>query len=206
MTMTLPERPAELVEPEDELDLGMLRFAIENTVGDRYKVEILGGSIIVSPMARNIHALIVAALVRLLARSLTDEYIVSERLEFVVDKSNSPQPDLAVLPHDALRARMDETTNLPSEALLVVEVTSPSNAMTDRKWGLKYKAYAKGMVPAYLLVDLYADDGPSMTLFTEPNGRRYLAEQTVPFGKKLHLPEPFADVVIDSSGFPRPGS
>lgn len=204
--MTLPERPMDLVEPEFEPDFGMLRSAIENTVGDRYKVEILGGSIIVSPMARNIHALVVLALNRLLTRTLPDEYAVSERLEFAVDESNSPQPDLAVLPYDAMRADLDATTNSPSEALLVVEVTSPSNAQSDRKWGPKYKAYAKGLVPTYLLIDLYAEDGPSMTLFTEPNGTRYLAEQTVPIGRKLHLPEPFDDVVIDSSRFPPPAS
>ncbi|MBR7826850.1 Uma2 family endonuclease [Actinospica sp. MGRD01-02] len=106
--------------------------------------------------------------------------------------------------YDAIRAELEATSNSPSEALLVVEVTSPSNAQNDRKWGLKYKSYARGRIPAYLLIELYADDGPAVTLFTEPNGTRYLGEQTVPFGTKLALPEPLDEIVVDTSAFPLP--
>jgi Uma2 family endonuclease len=204
MTVTLPERPADLAEPRP--DLAALRSAIEDLVGDRAKVEILGGDIIVAPMPRNIHLLTVTLLDRLLTRSLPDAYVVSERFEFAVDESNSPQPDLAIVPLAAVREDLEALTSRPSEALLVIEVTSPSNAPNDRKWGLKYKAYAKGLVPVYLLIDPYAQDGPSVTLFTDPTGTRYKSENLVPFGKKLSLPEPFDAVVIDTSTFPVPPS
>lgn len=204
MTVTLPERPADLIEPEPELDLVATRSAIEDLVGDRTKVEILGGGIIVSPMARNIHLITVHALLRLLARTLPETYVVSERFEFDVDDTNNPQPDLAVVPFTVVQANLGAMSSPASEALLVVEVTSPSNAPSDRKWGLKYKAYAKGLVPIYLLIDAYAQDGPSVTLFTDPTGTRYRSETLVPFGKKLSLPEPFDAVVIDTSTFPTP--
>jgi len=204
--VTLPERPADLVELEPELDLASLRSAIEDLVGDRTKVEILGGGIIVSPMARNIHLITVLTLSRLLIRTLPDTYAVSERFEFAVDESNSPQPDLAIVPFKAVQADLDAMTSSASDALLVVEVTSPSNGANDRKWGLKYKAYAKGLVPTYLLVDLYDEDGPSVTIFTQPSGTRYRAEQKVPFGTALTLPEPLDAVTIDTGAFPAPTS
>lgn len=208
--MTLPERPADLadepefdfVEPEPEgPDLATLRSAIDELVGGRFNVEVLGGEIIVSPLARNIHLLIVQTLSRLLIQALPETYVVSERVELAVDEDNSPQPDLTVIEFDALRSDLDATTSPASDALLVVEVTSPSNAPNDRKWGQKYKAYAKGLVPLYLLIDPYAQGGPSVTLFADPTGTRYKSETLIPFGKKLQLPEPFDALVIDTSTF-----
>lgn len=66
------------------------------------------------------------------------------------------------------------------------------------------KAYAKGRVPIYLLVDPHAPTGPEIRVFTQPNGKRYQAETIVLFGTPLRLPEPFDAVTIDSSRFPAP--
>jgi Uma2 family endonuclease len=130
------------------------------------------------------------------------EYIVTEHAEFVVDPFNSPQPDVAVLTTESVERDLDASASPASDALLAVEVTTPSNADDDRKWGEKYKAYAKGLVPIYLLVDPHHEDGPSFALFTEPNGTRYQGEQTLTFGRSIRLPEPFDAVVIDSTRFP----
>jgi Uma2 family endonuclease len=206
MTVTLPERPADLVEPEPEgPDLATLRSAIDDLVDGRFKVEIIGGEIIVSPLARTLHDLIVSSLHAMFVRALDeDTHNVSQRVEFVVDEANSPQPDLAVLDVALRNDTLAATEYAAKDALLVVEATSPSNGVNDRKWGLKYKAYAKGLVPIYLLIDPHAGAGPSLTLFTQPNGTRYQAETTVPFGAPLQLPEPFDAVTIDSSRFPMP--
>ena len=202
--MTLPERSADFIEPEGP-DLAAMRSAIDELVDGRFKVEILGGEIIVSPLARTLHDIIVSRLHAAFARTLDEDvYQVSQRVEFLVDESNSPQPDLAVMDAVLRDDTLDATEYAPEDAFLVVEVTSPSNAPSDRKWGLKYKAYAKGLVPIYLLIDAYAQDGPSVTLFTDPTGTRYRSETLVPFGKKLSLPEPFDAVVIDTSTFPTP--
>jgi Uma2 family endonuclease len=185
--------------------LNELRSITEAGVGDRAKVEILGGEIIVSTMPEARHDVIVQRLHNLVLRALGDEvYDFTQRVEFVVDEENGPQPDLAIM-DAALRDRtLDATEYAAKDALLVVEVTSPNNAPQDRKWGLKYKAYAKGRVPVYLLIDPHAETGPSLTLFTQPNGTRYQAEATVPFGTPLRLSEPFDAVVVDSSRFPVP--
>ena len=205
--MTLPERPADLVEPKPELGLAAVRSAIDDLVDGRYKVEILGGEIIVSPLARTLHDRIVSRLEHMIYDAIGDEtYDLTQRVEYVVDEANSPQPDLAIMDAALRGDTLDATEYAAKDALLVVEVTSPSNAMNDRKWGLKYKAYAKGRVPIYLLVDPHAPTGPQITVFTQPNGTRYITEATVKFGEPLNLPKPFDAVAIDSGRFPTPSA
>lgn len=214
--MTLPERPADLVdEPEFDLvepevkrlDLNALRSAIDDLTGGRYKVEILGGEIIVSPLASTLHEEIVRRLHHTFTQALdVDEYAISQRAEFLVDEANSPQPDLAIMSVTLREGALNETAYPAKDALLVAEVTSPSSGNDDRKWGREYKAYAKGRVPIYLLVDPHAPSGPQITVFTQPNGTRYVTEATLKFGELFNLSGPFDTVAIDSSRFPVPKS
>src|SRR6185312_4308319 len=149
------------------------------------------------------HDLIVGSIHKQLWRSLDEDvHDLSQRAEFAVDDWNRPQPDLAVISAELRTRILTATVYNASDALLVVEVSSPTNGNDDRKWGKKYKAYAKGMVPIYLLVDPHAETGPSLMLFTKPTGTRYQVEEKVPFGAKLVLPAPFNDVAIDSGSFP----
>ncbi len=199
--MTLSERPADAIDGQ----LAEMRAAIEEALGDRCKVEILGGEIIVSPVARTLHDIIVNDIQQTFFLALDkNEYHSSQRAEFVVDAWNSAQPDLAVMSTALRLDTLAATEYRAADALFVLEVTSPGNASMDRKWGLKYKAYAKGLVPIYLLVDPNDDNGPSFTLFTQPTGTRYQGEQTLPFGSSIKLPAPFEAVVIDSAEFPVP--
>jgi Uma2 family endonuclease len=81
----------------------------------------------------------------------------------------------------------------------VVEVTSKSNARQDRI--SKPAAYATAGIPLYLLVDRWAPDGPTATLYGEPKGDVYRPLVTAKFGEPVKLPAPF-DVVIDTGEFP----
>lgn len=203
MTVALIERPADILD----VKLVSLRAEINNLLGDRCKIEILGGDVKVSPLAMTLHDKIVNQLHLAFARALNeDDFDLTQRVEFVVDAWNSPQPDLAVMSAELRSTTLTATEYHVKDALLVVEVTSPSNAENDRKWGFKYKAYAKGMVPAYLLVDPHAKHGPSLSLFTQPTGTRYEYETSIPFGKTLILPEPFDTVEFDSGRFPVPAA
>ncbi|MCN9239856.1 Uma2 family endonuclease [Streptomyces sp. RY43-2] len=69
---------------------------------------------------------------------------------------------------------------------MVLEVTS-SKPQTDRE--AKRRCYARGRIPLYLLIDR---DDSSVTLFSDPRGDDYRQHSTLPFGKSLALPEPFA--------------
>ncbi|MFF4601694.1 Uma2 family endonuclease [Streptomyces sp. NPDC001339] len=100
-------------------------------------------------------------------------------------------PDLAVVPRDL--AKGGEAL-LPNQTLLVVEVTSDSNAETDRV--AKRKRYAEYGAPLYLLVDRQER---SCTLFAEPGQLGYThVEGPHPFGTPITLPEPFG-LVLDTS-------
>ena len=100
-------------------------------------------------------------------------------------------PDLAVVPAELAKT---EGAFLPDQTLLVVEVTSPSNAGTDRT--AKRKRYAQYAAPLHLLVD--RQEG-TCTLFSEPGQLGYTHIQGPhPFGTPVRLPEPF-DVELNTS-------
>ncbi|WP_017597035.1 Uma2 family endonuclease [Nocardiopsis lucentensis] len=107
-------------------------------------------------------------------------------------------PGLVVLPGRVLDRSADHSA---ADALLVVEVTSKSTAEKDRKaklWG-----YAHAGIPLYLLVDRWDPQTGKgeVTLFSEPENGRYTSATKVPFGKEIHLPEPFG-VTLDTAEFP----
>ncbi|WP_405491120.1 Uma2 family endonuclease [Streptomyces sp. NBC_00096] len=101
-------------------------------------------------------------------------------------------PDIAVVP--------DELADgggalVPDQTLLVVEITSESNADTDRV--VKRKRYAEYGAPLYLLVDRM---DKTATLFSEPGRLGYgKVDGPHPFGTPVRLPEPFG-IVLDTSG------
>ncbi|MEE1941159.1 Uma2 family endonuclease [Streptomyces sp. TRM 70361] len=106
--------------------------------------------------------------------------------------SNWFVPDLAVVPRDLAKGA---GALLPEQTLLVVEVTSDSNADTDRT--VKRRRYAEYGAPLYLLVDRQER---TCTLFAEPGEPGYTrVTGPHPFGVPVPLPEPLA-MELDTSG------
>ncbi|MFJ7127842.1 Uma2 family endonuclease [Streptomyces sp. NPDC098101] len=106
-------------------------------------------------------------------------------------------PDLLVAPKTALHG---PGFSFPaSEAELVVEITSQSNANHDRV--AKLHGYATAAVPLYLLIDRRHSDRPTATLYGEPENGLYRVLDAVEFGRELHLPAPF-DLTLDTGTFP----
>lgn len=106
-------------------------------------------------------------------------------------------PDIVVAP---VREHTEADSHISAAlAELVVEVTSKSNARHDRV--SKPAAYATAGIPLYLLVDRWAPEGPTATLYGEPKGDVYRPLSTAKFGEALKLPASF-DLVIDTSEFP----
>lgn len=105
-------------------------------------------------------------------------------------------PDLCVVPRDVIPRNADPVP--ADDALLAVEITSKGNARDDRtkkKW-----AYAHGPIPLYLLIDAFDENGPAVSLFSEPEGGVYGRSVRVPFGKPIDIGEPF-NVSLDTSRF-----
>jgi hypothetical protein len=71
--------------------------------------------------------------------------------------------------------------------LVVVEVTSGVSDTGRRDRVEKPRAYAETRLPVYLLIDRTACEAK---VHSQPDGERYEMVLTVPFGKKVTLPEP----------------
>ncbi|MFJ5233262.1 Uma2 family endonuclease [Kitasatospora sp. NPDC088391] len=107
--------------------------------------------------------------------------------------SNWYIPDIAVVPRALSKGG---AALLPDQTLLVVEVTSDSNADTGRV--VKRRRYAEYGAPLYLLIDR---QDRACTLFSEPGALGYTrAVGPLPFGEPIELPEPFG-LRVDTSGF-----
>lgn len=62
-------------------------------------------------------------------------------------------------------------------------------------------AYAAAGIPLYLLIDVWAPAGSTVTLYEEPTGDVYRLVRTVKFGDTIRLPEPFG-MDLDTGVFP----
>ncbi|MFE6976418.1 Uma2 family endonuclease [Streptomyces sp. NPDC057682] len=167
-----------------------LKFAVQRVRGDR--VQIIEGIIeAVSPTWDHERA------VRVIRRQIDDRVDELGCVEGsgnldLPGSSNWYVPDIAVVPEELARGG---GALLPDQTLLVVEVTSESNAETDRV--VQRRRYAEYRAPLYLLVDRIEG---SVTLFSEPGGLGYTkVDGPHPFGTVLRLPAPF-DLDLDTGG------
>ncbi|MCZ0981015.1 Uma2 family endonuclease [Streptomyces diastatochromogenes] len=162
------------------------------------KVEIIEGIITVAPTPSARHNNIAYRVLRRLAAAIPEEWGVYQTQSIAVPARMSAFiPDLLVAP----LSDVDGPSHLIPAAVgeLVVEVTSPSNASTDRI--TKAAGYAEAGVPLYLLIDRHAPGGPTVTLYGEPKAGVYRVLRAVPFGEEIHLPAPFG-LTLDTAEFP----
>ncbi|MDT0323468.1 Uma2 family endonuclease [Streptomyces millisiae] len=177
----------------DEL-LGVLD---EFDTPDGFKAEIIEGVITLAPPPSNGHTYIATELHEALVLAKLPKGLgVIQNLGVVTPRREGYYiPDLVV----AKKALMISPEKIQAaDVELVVEITSPSNARHDRL--AKRVGYAVAGVPLYLLVDAFADGGPTVTLYGEPNGEMYRVLQAGKFGDTFHLPEPF-DLDLDTAGW-----
>ncbi|MFE6284918.1 Uma2 family endonuclease [Streptomyces sp. NPDC057877] len=162
------------------------------------KVEIIEGIITVSPAPATHHNLIADRIQRRLYSVIPDDWGIFQTLSIAVpSRLGMFIPDLVVAPVPLCG---EAENHIPASlAELVVEITSKSNARHDRI--SKPAAYAVAGIPLYLLVDRWAPEGATATLYGEPKGDVYRPLSTAKFGEAIKLPAPF-DLVIDTSEFP----
>ncbi|AYL37853.1 Uma2 family endonuclease [Streptomyces fungicidicus] len=184
-------------DPEQSWD-DLVRFWEEMEWPEGSKVEIIEGIITVSPAPAYRHNVIAARIQRRLYSVIPEDWEIFQTLAIAVpSRLGMLIPDLVVAP---VRDHTESDSHIPAAlAELVVEVTSKSNARHDRV--SKPAAYATAGIPLYLLVDRWAPDGPTATLYGEPEGDVYRPLATAKFGEPLKLPAPFG-LVIDTSEFP----
>lgn len=168
-----------------------LKYAIQHHSGDR--TEIIEG--VITYVTPNWDHERVAKLVRRQITARVDELGCLEG-SGNLDLPGSPNwyvPDIAVVPEELTYGG---EALVPDQTILIVEVTSESNAETDRV--VKRRRYAEYGAPLYLLVDRLEK---TVTLFAEPGPLGYTkVDGPHPFGTPVRLPEPFA-LELDTAGF-----
>lgn len=193
--MSVVAYETELLDPRAQLQT----FWEELDIPHGWHAEILEGTVVVTPPPANAHNTV--------ADLLHEQFVLAKHEDWGVHQTQAIEltstgdvyiPDLMIYPRSKIP---NSGLHVPAEhALLVVEITSPSNADHDRKrklWG-----YAHGPVPLYLFVDRHAKDGPHVTLYSKPEQGAYQHMVRAPFGDTITLPEPF-DLKIDTARFPR---
>lgn len=173
---------------------------------DRYfKVEIIGGEIVVSPAPALEHGGIIQDIATTVVKAkLTDPAFSWECLPCtgmdLVGIQDGYVPDIVILDWEIFTAARKARVSylVPDQVELVIEVTSPSNAGDDRKPTpkrtriTKWNGYARAEIPYYLLVDRDPKVARA-TLFSIPDQGTgaYLHQESWEFGKTIRLPDPF---------------
>jgi len=189
---------AAAVHPWREWD-GLLQTWRELDVPQGWRAEITDDGITMTPPPSTSHNRIAEDLHRTLARFLPDDLKIFQTLGVAIPSVGRLYiPDVCVVPIDVLDKGTEVTGD---QVLLAVEITSRHNARHDRK--TKTWHYAHGPVPLYLLVDRFDDDGPSVTLHSQPRDGHYQHRLSIPFGESIDLPEPI-DLTLNTAGFPLP--
>lgn len=162
--------------------------------------QVASDGILIFPVSDLPHVRIASLVMRQLAREVHGErFYAGPRLPASSVQDGIFVPDLCVADQSGLRP---EVSAVPMRALVVaVEITVPESAVNDR--GRKWRAYSRGGVPQYLLIDPHDPGGPVATLFTDPGAEGYRGAVRVPFGGRITLRDP-VPITVDTADFPRP--
>ncbi|MFF5295996.1 Uma2 family endonuclease [Paractinoplanes globisporus] len=151
---------------------------------DRY--ELIDGKVTVSPSATRPHNVIATNLIFFLRPAAREAglgtfYTNDLRL----------RPGTIVCPDIVFgKLTMEAGVGDAADAVLVVEVTSPSNFRWDR--GPKREMYAAARIPWYLLAEPDMSDLSSVSLrLLRRDGRRYVEHATAAWGETMVSSEPF---------------
>jgi Uma2 family endonuclease len=164
-----------------------------------YKAELIEGEIVVTPPPSNRHDKNITRFVaQVFEKSSTKwDHSGTRGLELPrlgAQPHNHFIPDALFAPRELDVFEADGSYIGPDGVAMVAEVTS-SNADRDREE--KRRCYAQGGIPLYLLIDR---ERATVVLFSDPVKGDYKGVTMLPFGKPLHLPEPFG-FELDTSDF-----
>lgn len=124
---------------------------LEAMPDDGRRYELIGGAIVMTPVALPLHQRVSRNLQRLLKDAAPAGHEVFDApIDLDLPGGQRVQPDLVVVPANAVG-----TKRLSLPVLLIVEIVSAGSRTNDR--ATKRLAYAEACVPAYWLVD--PDDG-----------------------------------------------
>jgi Uma2 family endonuclease len=155
------------------------------------RVELQDGALLVSPSARVRHQWLSFRLAAALDAAVPVGLEVLRAINVRVSPGKILIPDLAVVSTPGLDLAVCEAANV----VLVVEITSPGDAVTNR--AVKPQLYAQAGIPHYLRIELRAA-GPCAAV-CRLDRHRYVEVARADSGCPLVLTEPIA-VTLDLAG------
>ncbi|PVC89398.1 restriction endonuclease [Streptomyces sp. CS090A] len=176
----------------------IVRIWEETDAPEGCKVEIIEEIVTVAPPPSNDHSATASLLQRPLYTVIPEDWGIYQTLGVQLPgRGGIYIPDLVVVERAVLSGPGNRVP--AAEARLVVEITSRANANHDRV--SKVNGYAKAGVELFLLLDPWHSGRPTATLYGEPEGGTYRVLETVEYGGKISLPEPFG-LDLDTGVFP----
>ncbi|MEW2066306.1 Uma2 family endonuclease [Streptomyces sp. NPDC007346] len=183
----------EMADISDELTLDEMFEWLEPTP-EGFKVEIVEGTVHMSPQRDTHWRIILAIIKQLLPRFAEDRLLSDVRIDF--GEGNGFAPDIVKLFDQA--AKDSRGRWLPEHIEFVGEVISKGTAAAD--YGPKKGAYAAAGVPLFLIVDPYTG---RCLLHSEPKDGDYHRKLVVDFGLDVDLTDTSMDLVLKTDSFPR---
>ncbi|MGW4222560.1 Uma2 family endonuclease [Streptomyces bauhiniae] len=161
-----------------------------------YRVEIIGGHLLVTPVPDAPHACVLTDIMFLLFRGELHrgETLVAQKvaIRLPTGPEDYAVPDLVVVEEDVEDHYAENNTYHPACFRLVLEVTS-ENWKDDL--GTKVNAYTQAGVPVYVVVDR---THRCLHLFTDPTGGQYAHHRIHSPGELVALPDSIgAKVTLD---------
>ncbi|MCP3766625.1 Uma2 family endonuclease [Streptomyces sp. MAR25Y5] len=152
-----------------------------------HRVEILNGSIVVTPPPDGPHQESLTWLIeefsRTGARQAGLRYIGGIGLWLPTGPEDYAVPDFSVVDDDYRDALVEKNCYAPHVFRLVLEVTS-TNWSNDT--AIKVGTYAKAGIPAYLIADRHHDE---VLLYTDPKDGKYPDPRRFERGRSVPVPE-----------------
>lgn len=147
-------------------------------------VELVDGSLLVSPHGGTKHQRLAGALTRALADAAPDSLEVLAEVNVRLRPGRILIPDIAVIN----RPGAEDPILSADDIALVCEITSPTHAATDHI--LKLNLYAQAGITHYLIVDLDSAGPRGIAYRLDLDAAYRIVTQTEP-GEVLRLTEPF---------------
>jgi Uma2 family endonuclease len=156
-----------------------------------FRAELIEGEIVVTPPPDGDHEDYIELIVeQVYGRSRTRMQFSGNKGLQLESSGGCPKdrviPDGTFAPRE-LRLYRGAGSWMPCDGVALVLEVTPTKPKADRE--AKRRCYARGGIPLYLLVDR---ETSQITLFSDPEQDDYRQHCTVPLGKPLALPEPFA--------------
>lgn len=193
-----------LADEETAVDLDEALWEVWKAIDvpEGFRVEIIEGSIEMSPTGRLRHGILIGRMLESLLRHLQDSAWTARNDINVIHGFKSYVPDLFICPR-----ALDEIAHpsglgvLAEGVAFVAEVVSPGHGDRQRDRIRKRRAYARAGIPVYVLVDDYDEDG-TVTVLSEPDSKHadYRNSRRYSYGTDVLITEgPAKGFVVDDA-------